>query len=161
MEISREFIKLIMDCELLSRCGMKDDFEFDVEYVDLEAKAAKIIKGLKWENTCLEVSGDFTEFLSRNYKELYNKNWNVVVEQIKSEYMTEIKSKVERNWANEKSRQGILDDVQFNIITLFILNFYSEYYKSDFFDKMLAIYLSGHLPCGWSGEYPEGRFLVY
>ena len=42
-----------------------------------------------------------------------------------------------------------------------MINFYSEYYKSDFFDKMLAIYLSGHLPCGWSGEYPEGRFFVY
>lgn len=161
MEISSEFIKLIMDCELLSRCGIKDDFGFDVEYVNSEAKARKMISSLKWENTCLEAGGDFTEFLSKNYKELYHKNWNVVVDQIKSEYMSEIKSKVERNWENEKSRQGILDDVQFNIITLFMLNFYSEYYESDFFDKMLAIYLSGHLPCGWSGEYPEGRFLVY
>ena len=33
MEISKEFVKLIMDCELLSRCGIKDDLGFDVEYV--------------------------------------------------------------------------------------------------------------------------------
>ena len=161
MEISKEFIKLIMDCELLGRCGIKDDLGFDVEYVNSETKAEKMINGLKWENTCLEASGDFTDFLCRNYRELYNKNWNVVVKQVKSEYMSEIKSKVERNWENEKSRQGILNDVQFNIVTLFMLNFYSECYKSDFFDKMLAIYLSGHLPCGWSGEYPEGKFFVY
>ena len=73
----------------------------------------------------------------------------------------EIIAKIERNWKNEKSRQGILDDVPFNIITLFMLDFYSECFKSEFFDKMLAIYLSGHLPCGWSGEYPDGKFFVY
>ena len=161
MEISQGFVKQIMDCELLGRCGIKDDFEFDVEYVNSEAKAAKMIKSIKWENTCLEARGDFTEFLCKNYKELYNKNWNVVVRQVKNEYMNEIKVKIERNWKNEKSRQGILDDVSFNSITLFMLDFYSECYQSEFFDKMLAIYLSGHLPCGWSGEYPDGKFFVY
>lgn len=161
MEISKEFIHLIMDCELLGRCGIKDDLGFDIEYVESETKAEEMINSLKWENTCLEVSGDFTGFLSRNYKELYNKNWNVVVDQVKSEYMSEMNSKVEKNWKNEKSRQSILPDVQFNIITLFMLNFYSECYKSDFYNKMLAIYLSGHLPCGWIGEYPEGKFYVY
>ena len=41
MEISKEFLKLIMDCDLLSRCGKKDDLGFDVEYVDsdLDEKA--------------------------------------------------------------------------------------------------------------------------
>ena len=63
MEISKEFIKLIMDCELLRRCGEKDDFGFDVEYVNSETKAKKMINSINWENTCLEVSGDFTEFL--------------------------------------------------------------------------------------------------
>ena len=29
--------KLIMDCEWLSRCGIKDDLVFDVEYVNPEA----------------------------------------------------------------------------------------------------------------------------
>ena len=33
--------------------------------------------------------------------------------------------------------------------------------QNEFFDRMLKIYLSGHLPCGWSGEYPEGKFFVY
>ena len=41
MEISIAFIKLIMDCELLCRCGEKDDFGFDVEYVNSETKAKK------------------------------------------------------------------------------------------------------------------------
>ena len=161
MEISKEFIKLIMDCELLRRCGEKDDFGFDVEYVNSETKAKKMINSINLENTCLEVSGDFTEFLSRNYKDIFNKNWNVVVRQIKSKYMNEIQTKVEMNWKDGKTKQRVIDDVQFNILTLFMLDYYSDYYQSEFFDRMLKIYLSGHLPCGWSGEYPEGKFFVY
>lgn len=161
MEISKEFIGIIMECELLGRCGEKDGMEFDVEYVNSEAKAIKLIKGIKWENTCLESRGDFTEFLSRNHRDVFKKNWNVVVDEIKSKYMNEIREKIENKWVDEKSKQYVIDDVQFNVLTLFMLDYYSEYYQSDFYEKMLAIYLSGHLPCGWSGEYPEGRFIVY
>ena len=109
----------------------------------------------------LEVSGDFTEFLSRNHKDIFNKNWNGVVRQIKSNYMNEIQTKVEMNWKDEKTKQRVIDDVQFNILTLFMLDYYSDYYQSEFFDRMLKIYLAGHFPCGWSGEYPKGKFLVY
>ena len=87
--------------------------------------------------------------------------WNVAVGEIKSKYMNEIREKIENKWVDEKSKQYVIDDVQFNVLTLFMLDYYSEYYQSDFYERMLAIYLSGHLPCGWSGEYPEGRFIVY
>ena len=87
--------------------------------------------------------------------------WNVAVGEIKSKYMNEIREKIENKWVDEKSKQYVIDDVQFNVLTLFMLDYYSEYYQSDFYERMLAIYLSGHLPCGWSGEYPKGRFIVY
>lgn len=38
-----------MDCDLLSRCGEKDDLGFDVEYVDSETKVKKMINSIKWE----------------------------------------------------------------------------------------------------------------
>ena len=158
MEISKEFLKLIMDCDLLSRCGKKDDLGFDVEYVDSETKAKKMINSIKWENMYLEVSGDFTEFLSRNHKDIFNKNWNGVVRQIKSNYMNEIQTKVEMNWKDEKTKQRVIDDVQFNILTLFMLDYYSDYYQSEFFDRMLKIYLAGHFPCGWSGSIQKENF---
>ena len=80
---------------------------------------------------------------------------------IKSEYMNEIQTKVGINWKDEKTKQRVIDDVKFNILTLFMIDYYSDYYQSEFFDRMLKIYLAGHLPCGWSGEYPEGKFFVY
>lgn len=42
-----------------------------------------------------------------------------------------------------------------------MLNYYSDYYKDEFYEKMLKIYLSGRLPCGRTGSLKNGMFLVY
>ena len=30
-----------------------------------------------------------------------------------------------------------------------------------FFERLFALYRAGWLPCGWEGDYPEGRFKAY
>jgi hypothetical protein len=30
-----------------------------------------------------------------------------------------------------------------------------------FFLELLTVYESGHFPCGWQGEWPQGKLLVY
>jgi hypothetical protein len=30
-----------------------------------------------------------------------------------------------------------------------------------FFEKLITIYEKGYIPCGWSGEWPEGNLIVY
>lgn len=75
--------------------------------------------------------------------------------------MPEIIDKITQALRNKDLSLDILEDMKMNIITLFMLEFYSEYYSSEFFERMLMIYLSGHLPCAWMGKYPKGRFLIY
>jgi hypothetical protein len=48
-------------------------------------------------------------------------------------------------------------DIQFNVLTLLMLEKYNFVFESDFFKKMLEIYLNGHIPCGWKNNH----FLVY
>ena len=31
----------------------------------------------------------------------------------------------------------------------------------QFFQRLLPAYEDGHLPCGWEGEYPQGRLVVF
>jgi len=161
MEIKESFIKLIMECDWLRNCGRESDLGFEVEYVKSRSKVEKLIKGIKWENVCLETGGDFTEFLHKNHKEDYNRYWNEIVVRVKKEYIIIISEAIEIALVEFKDKDSIMSDIKFNLVTLFMLNFYSEYYSSDFYNKMLSIYLSGHLPCGWSGNYPEGKFIVY
>ncbi len=33
--------------------------------------------------------------------------------------------------------------------------------KPDFFSNLIKWYRLGHWPCGWEGEYPKGKLIVY
>lgn len=161
MKIEEKFIKQVMECNWLKNCGKEGDFGFEVEYIKSQSKVKKLINGIKWENICLEECGDLTAFLHIHYNEDYNKYWNEMVKKIKKDYISVISESLEAALQDNKDKDSIIIDIKSNLVTIFMLNFYSEYYKSDFYDKMLEIYLSGHLPCGWNGDYPEGSFIVY
>lgn len=33
--------------------------------------------------------------------------------------------------------------------------------ETNFFEKLFEIYKAGGLPCGWQGEYPDGKIVAY
>lgn len=160
MTLSKEFIEKIQNCPWLKNCGQKDAFEFDVEYVKDIKAVDKHINSMKWENLCLDKKGDFTVYLCINHKEEYQ-CWNDLAKEVKSEYMPAISDEVMRILAEKEMPESVLADVKMNVLSIFMLEYYSEYYSSEFYDNMLKIYLAGHLPCGWKGSSEDGKFLVY
>ena len=132
-----------------------------MEYIKSKKQLKKHISSIKWENICLEAEGDFAAYLHINHKEDYNKYWNDMVKMIKSEYINIIAEDIMNALDGFEGKDDIIIDMKANIVSLFMIHFYSEYYNSDFYEKMLNIYLAGHIACGWNGKYPEGRFLVY
>ena len=160
MILEKEFVETILNCQWLQKCGQIDSFGFDVEYLS-KRDVEKNINSTKWENICLDRMGDFTTYLHKNHKAEYNKYWNDEVRMIKEQYISKISEKVNFALTNNDLPVGVLDDIKMNVLSIFMLEYYSEYYSSDFYNKMLEIYLAGHLPCGWIGEYPNGKFIVY
>ncbi len=161
MEIREEFIKQIQECRWLQSCGTAEDLGFEVTYIKPQSKAEKKLCSLSWENICLEAYGDFSSYLCKNHKADFNKYWNETVKKIKQEYINPMSATLENAVSGFNAKENILNNIRFNLVMLFMAEFYSEYYRCDFFDNMLKIYLSGHLPCGWSGRYPNGMFYVY
>lgn len=43
----------------------------------------------------------------------------------------------------------------------YIFNCYANDYFPPMWQEILNIYLSGGLPCGWSGHYPVGKMVVF
>lgn len=161
MEIRKEFIDKMLDCPWLQSCGNKDKLELDVEYLNSWKEAEKKISYSKWENLCIDRHGDLTVFLCLNHGEEYNKYWNEKVGIIKENYISIIEDKINPILLGNILSNKILNNMKWNILSLFMLEFYSEFYTSEFYEDMLKIYLAGHLPCGWSGKYPKGKFIVY
>lgn len=117
------------------------------------------IQSYKWENICLDKKGDFSSAILLNYEEQYS-----LIGEECEKVQKEVLAFSKRFTAGLK-KKGIrfggivLSDVKFNVGTLFLVNHYSEYYIPDvFFEQMLEIYLSGHLPCGWSGGQKKWNF---
>ena len=158
--LRKEFIETIFNCQWLQRCGQTDNLEFDVEYLKNIRDVERNINSTKWENLCLDRMGDFTTYLLKNHKAEYNKYWNDGVRMIKEQYISKLSEKVNFILTNSDLSVDILDDIKMNILSIFMLEYYAKYYSSDFYTKMFKIYLAGHLPCGWFGEYPNGKFQV-
>lgn len=161
-EIKKEFLDKINKCSWFCNCG--DDItniDFDVKKAENAKKAVRSINSLNWENTCLDIRGNFTRYLFKNHRDIYNRDWNVVVENVKNNYLEPLVPEMEAKLSLKNIKGDIIDDVKFNLLTLFMLKYYSDYYRDEFWDKMLRIYLSGHLPCGWVGKYTGGKFVVY
>jgi hypothetical protein len=110
----------------------------------------------------LDKRGDFSSAILLNYEEQYSLIGEEY-EKVQKEVLA-FSKRFTVGLKKKEIRFGgiILSDVKFNVQTLFLINHYSEYYTTDiFFEKMLEIYLSGHLPCGWSGGQKNGIFKVY
>ena len=161
MVLEKEFIAKVLNCQWLQRCGEIESLGFDVEYLNSKRDVEKMINSIKWENMCLDRMGDFTTYLLKNHKDEYNRYWNDEIRLIKERYISVISDKVNQALLINDLSVDLLDDIKMNILSIFMLEYYSEYYSSDFYNKMMIIYLTGHLPCGWIGEYPNGKFIVY
>ena len=160
MEFSKEFVDKVMNCVFFTRCGEKDDFDFEVEYVKTVDKAVKQINSTKWENTYLEAANEFSVFMVRNHMDDFSRA-NDIIKLAKQKYLVEMGEKVKKAWSDEESKDSIWMDVSFIMVKLFSLDHYSEYFKSEFYEHLLEVYLSGHLPCGWKGKYPQGKLIVF
>ncbi len=66
-----------------------------------------------------------------------------MVRKIKSKYINTIAENILNALGNFESQDDIVIDIKANLVSLFMIQFFSEYYKSDFFDKMLKIYFAG------------------
>lgn len=162
MELKQDFIERITNCNWFENCGDQNFDKFEVIFLKDKMEISESIQSYKWENICLDKKGDFSSAILLNYEEQYS-----LIGEECEKVQKEVLAFSKRFTAGLK-KKGIrfggivLSDVKFNVGTLFLVNHYSEYYIPDvFFEQMLEIYLSGHLPCGWSGGQKNGIFKVY
>lgn len=161
MDIKKDFLDKINNCAWFENCGDGSYDRFEVVVVKDREKAIKSVTSMKWGNICLEAQNDLTSYLFFNQRESYEKDWNNEVVHIKQEYWSKMSDPILAALEARGLPEEVLKDVQFNVVALFMANFYSECYSSAFYEQMLEIYLSGHLPCGWSGGKKSGKFMVY
>ena len=54
-----------------------------------------------------------------------------------------------------------LDTVDWDILHLCMEAEYADVYPPGFFASQAFWYVKGHFPCGWKGEFPKGKLVIY
>lgn len=163
MELSNYLYEKLLNCSWLEKCGAPQENlgSLPAIWIRKTDDAIKNISSVRWENACLAEQGNLSEFLAVNYKTEYNQSWNKIVDTVKTNYMPNIMRLVEDACQKRGLPNEVLNDISFNILSIFLASYFSQYYNSEFFNRLLEIYLSGHLPCGWRGKYPNGSILIF
>lgn len=151
-----------MNCNWFEKCGSREEVYENLDYIWAKniKDVDKNINSIKWENTCIEEMNEITAYLDMNCPQL-SILWNEQVKSIKTMYIPEIEEKLKQAVVKYSLPEIVFIDARANVLLIFICDFYSEQYHSEFYERMLEIYLSGHLPCGYKGRFQKGSIIIY
>jgi hypothetical protein len=115
-----------------------------------------------WENVELEAQNQLTLWLHLHDHSHYQK-WNDIVLAHKASVVNPL---IEQAVIPFQEKHGLdiafVHSVQWDILGALMENSYlGSGHKAFFFLELLMVYEAGHFPCGWVGEWPQGKLLVY
>ncbi len=147
----------------LSNCGSQDMLRLTNEFIYIKKikEIEKMLDGVKWGNTCMNVRNDLTEYLSLYHPDLYH-FWNPMVDEVKDDIISSVSQQIIDRCKDLEIPEKMVDYIFMDIVNIAVTYSYRQYYELEFYNDMLKIYESGHLPCGWlGGKYPNGKFKIY
>jgi hypothetical protein len=147
-----------------SQCGqpLALDLSMDVERVPTWREATASCMGEVWEGVQLEAQNQLALWLSRHDRENFQR-WNERVDRHK---MAVVDPLAERAWEPYQRKReldpAIIHSVRWDILGALMENTYlGSGHRCFFFLELLAVYKAGHFPCGWRGEWPDGKLVVF
>jgi hypothetical protein len=113
-----------------------------------------------WENLLLEAANQYRERLRERSRERLAK-WNQVVDEIKPVTEALVRRKVRAVCSKHELPKVFEDTVRWDILHLCMEAEYAAVYPPGFYAGQAYWYVKGHFPCGWQGEFPQGKRIVY
>jgi hypothetical protein len=115
---------------------------------------------IEWENLCLEAQNQFRMRVLERNKDRYLK-WNDTVDVVKPHVTALVKRKIEATMRNYKLDKIFEDTVFWDILGVCMESEFTDVYPPGFFASQAYWYVNGHFPCGWVGEFPNGKLIIY
>lgn len=115
-----------------------------------------------WEDVTLEARNRLTVFLSMHYRDRESE-WNEITDAAKSRIVTPLVNRVWKPFADQhRLGRVFVDCVSWDVLAAIMEHEYRDCTgRPFFFLHLLDVYRAGHFPCGWSGEWPEGKLLAW
>lgn len=127
------------------------------------AEAAKSCISQKWQDTCLEADNLLREniYANSNARPERINRWNEIVDEMEAAIVPKVKATLEPL----ASKIAHLNEIE-SAITQMIIGYgmeleYNDLIQPGFYSGLADWLMRGRFPCGWQGEYPKGKLVVY
>lgn len=128
----------------------------DVIAVSSWAQAVKCCSSTAHGNFQLEQKNRLTVYLHDHARDRY-RNWNVLVEQVKSVLMPMLDVDLDPLLYHLKLPTDVRDTVNWDLLAACMELEYADIRPPDYFTGIIHWYRSGRFPCGWGGIDDQGR----
>lgn len=115
---------------------------------------------LEWENLTLAAANQLRRQIRQVSNERYQK-WNAIVDDTHKYLVPLVAEKCQKVIAMHHLPKQFLDAVNWDIGHLLMEAEYSDIVRPAFFAGNAYWYVAGHFPCGWEGQHPNGRPIIY
>jgi hypothetical protein len=146
-----------------AHCGepLKLDLTTPAEKLADWAEANKSCNGHQWKNTTLAAQNQLSGWLHVHAKAEFQK-WNDHVAVFKA-LMKPISESIWEPYVRQHNLdKDVISDLSWNVLGAMMENVYLDQQHHCFFSlELFSVYEAGHFPCGWIGEWPQRKLLVY
>ncbi len=158
--INPELKRRLLAIEWFSHCGEENvKCAFQVKYVKNFKEACKYSEGIKWSNLLLEMQNELSAGIHFRRKT----NWNEFVDEMKKTIIIDMEKAVFAALKNKGiiETKEIWDNVKYMMLECILADHFRPLNDQMFCEHLLNVCEQGYLPCGWDGNYPLGKLIVY
>ncbi len=151
---AKETLLAIEDFKLFSSVGREGEAVKTPRIVSSWYEAMDVMDKCDWDNFCLNLGENYRGELLRRDRDSTSK-WNKVVEEIRPRITRFVDS------VNLEVHKEVLDTAKWDLLHVCIEAEFSAIIPPGFYCAQSYWYSVGHFPCGWEGEFPSGRPIIY
>ena len=124
------------------------------------SEAIESCSSTEWEELCMEAANQYREKLVKKSPLQFQK-WNDIVLEIKPIVQGVVIENTKQVLEKNCLPKSFTDAVNWDILHLCMEAEYADVLQPGFFASQAYWYMKGHFPCGWQGEFPSGKIIVY
>ncbi len=122
--------------------------------------ALKSCTSPEWEDLCLEAANQYRERLGERSMERFRK-WNDIVVELKKFIIPFVHGKIKATVEKYSLPRRFESAVQWDILHLCMECEYADVYPPGFYAGLAYWYANSRFPCGWKGDFPKGKPIIY
>jgi hypothetical protein len=123
-------------------------------------EAVEACRSSSYQDLCLEAANRYRERLVERSVERF-RLWNQTVRVVKQKSVPLVKRKIREVVETHKLPKVFEDTVQWDTLMVCMEAEFADIYPPGFFASQAYWYVEGHFPCGWKGDFPNGRQIIY